>query len=514
MTEVAFEALCRAARAAPHNAALQAKVARALLAEDRAAEAVEFVERAAIAAPQSQSLAHLRQSIMDAVMAGPPDLVRLQLMSVTQADDAAVHLDLGAAYHHRHRPKDAERHFQRALALGRIREARAELAVLYHEAGFVDRAEAEARAAVAAPAEQGDDGVAAAMAWNVLASLAEARGDLAERDRCLDAAFSERNLFRQGAQNTTPTLLVLTTRSAGNVPYADLLPSKHYGRWVWFLEYASPAQFDALPHFDVALNAIGDPDHGAATRDLAQVFQAWSPRPLLNAPQRVAVTARDRLAETLADLTGVVVPKTGKIFWNPAGREAVAKAIFASGDVLLRPLGRHGGQGLRRFGPTDLPKPADFEEGEALYLCPFVESRSEDGFYRKYRAIFVDRIAHPYHLAIGAHWMVHHQTTDMAGDAFRQAEEMAFLRDPQAAIGQGAWAAVESIARRLDLDYGGVDFALTASGEVLVFEANAAMLTHLEPEDSPFVAKNPYVQAIITAFQDLVARRAQPGASN
>ena len=46
-----------------------------------------------------------------------------------------------------------------------------------------------------------------------------------------------------------------------------------------------------------------------------------------------------------------------------------------------------------------------------------------------------------------------------------------------------------------------MDFALTADGQVLVFEANATMLTHLEPADSPFAAKNPFIQPIIDAFQ-------------
>jgi glutathione synthase/RimK-type ligase-like ATP-grasp enzyme len=89
----------------------------------------------------------------------------------------------------------------------------------------------------------------------------------------------------------------------------------------------------------------------------------------------------------------------------------------------------------------------------------------------------------------------------MAGDAARTAEEMRFLRAPRAAIGPRAMAAVEAIGRRLDLDYAGLDFAVTADGKALVFEANATMLTHLEPESGPFAAKNPFIQPIIDAFQ-------------
>jgi hypothetical protein len=140
-------------------------------------------------------------------------------------------------------------------------------------------------------------------------------------------------------------------------------------------------------------------------------------------------------------------------------------------------------------------------DGLDAYVTAFHDTRSADGYYRKYRVIFVDRRAFPYHLAIGRHWMVHHQNTDMAGDPARVAEELAFLSDPAAAIGARAMAAVEAIGRRLDLDYAGLDFAVTTAGQVLVFEANATMLTHLEPPDGPFAAKNPFIQPIIDAFQ-------------
>jgi D-alanine-D-alanine ligase-like ATP-grasp enzyme len=97
--------------------------------------------------------------------------------------------------------------------------------------------------------------------------------------------------------------------------------------------------------------------------------------------------------------------------------------------------------------------------------------------------------------------MVHHQNTDRAGDAARMDEEMQFLKDPRAAIGARAMAAVEAIGRRLDLDYAGLDFTLDADGQVVVFEANATMLTHLEPADGLFAAKNRFIQPIIEAFQ-------------
>jgi glutathione synthase/RimK-type ligase-like ATP-grasp enzyme len=120
--------------------------------------------------------------------------------------------------------------------------------------------------------------------------------------------------------------------------------------------------------------------------------------------------------------------------------------------------------------------------------------------------IFVDRVAYPYHLAISPDWMVHHGTAGMAADVARKAEELAFLEHPEAVIGARALAAVRAIGGRLDLDFAGLDFALTPDGRVLVFEANATMLVHPEAPDGPFAHKNPFVRRILDAFAATIAR--------
>jgi hypothetical protein len=65
-------------------------------------------------------------------------------------------------------------------------------------------------------------------------------------------------------------------------------------------------------------------------------------------------------------------------------------------------------------------------------------------------------------------------------------------------------AAIRAVGRRLDLDYAGCDFALLETGEVLLFEANAAMLAHPEDPAGPLAGKNPYVERIFTAFQAML----------
>jgi glutathione synthase/RimK-type ligase-like ATP-grasp enzyme len=68
--------------------------------------------------------------------------------------------------------------------------------------------------------------------------------------------------------------------------------------------------------------------------------------------------------------------------------------------------------------------------------------------------------------------------------------------------------AIAAIGRRLDLDYAGVDFTLLPDGRVLVFEANATMLVHRERIDGMAAHKNPYVERIVCAFEQLQLRLA------
>jgi glutathione synthase/RimK-type ligase-like ATP-grasp enzyme len=95
----------------------------------------------------------------------------------------------------------------------------------------------------------------------------------------------------------------------------------------------------------------------------------------------------------------------------------------------------------------------------------------------------------------------------MGGAPVRIAEELSFLADPAAAIGERAMAAACAIGERLDLDYAGLDFTVLPDGRLMVFEANATMLVHPEPAGGPFAHKNPYVETILQAFRAMVAAR-------
>lgn len=142
----------------------------------------------------------------------------------------------------------------------------------------------------------------------------------------------------------------------------------------------------------------------------------------------------------------------------------------------------------------------DLSGSPFYYASNFLDYRSSDGYYRKYRIVFIDRRPFPYHLAISMNWIVHYCTADMRESQWKHEEELAFLENPRKVLGESAMRAIAAVGLALDLDYCGVDFTQLSDGRILVFEANATMLMHGESADSELHYKNRHVQKIFDAF--------------
>jgi hypothetical protein len=270
---------------------------------------------------------------------------------------------------------------------------------------------------------------------------------------------------------------------------------------LWFIEYATEDQLANLPPFDVAFNRVGDPDLAAPIAEAMNRFLGRCTQRVLNDPRRIALTSRDQTPVLLGDLPDVIAPLTVRVKPASGDRRPSPPLKGFEGPVLLRPVASHGGEGLSLLDGADvLP-----DLGGPHYVTAFHDFRSADGLYRKYRMFFVEGRPYPYHLAVSAHWMVHHHTAGMEEWPERIAEEARFLDDPEGVIGAKAMRAVTAIGERIGLDFCGLDFSILPDGQVLVFEANAAMLVHPEALDGPFAHKNRHVERIIDAFQRLLA---------
>lgn len=337
---------------------------------------------------------------------------------------------------------------------------------------------------------------------NVLGDL----GRHEEADRAYRDAAALRPVKIYPAAKAAPDFraLLLFSPSCSNTPYEDLIGNAPYEAGVLMLLPGMQYDMAALEsRADILVNLVSDADRGDAVLREAEEFLSRFRRPVVNPPQFVRGTDRLSIARRLADVPHIIVPRMARCSGGGVGSAGADLGY----PLVARTVGTHGGDAMELCDGSDALR--DFtarHEGSDFYLSEFVDYRSADGFFRKYRFMFVGREILPYHLAIGESWKVHHATTGMAGCAWMQAEEEAFLREPRAVFGPEAFEALRAISERIGLDYFGIDCALAADGRVIVFETNPSMLVHLHNAEFPY--KDPYVLRIKDAFARMLSGKA------
>jgi tetratricopeptide (TPR) repeat protein len=262
---------------------------------------------------------------------------------------------------------------------------------------------------------------------------------------------------------------------------------------------------------DLVVNLISDVDQAGAMLPQAADLVERLGRPTINDPRKILRTTRDMVAELLQRIDGCRVPA---IFRQSAGAELsipdLRAALPRASSILARPVGTHGGDDFDKIDSAEelaayLGKPADTDR----YFIEYADYRSADGFFRKYRFIFVEEQVLPYHLAICDDWKVHHVNTDMANQVWMQQEEAAFLNEPTHVFNEKHYQALREIQRRIGLEYCGIDCAIDTNGDLLVFEVNASMLVHDDNREFPY--KDPAVRRIKAAFDAMLAKFAGVG---
>ena len=358
---------------------------------------------------------------------------------------------------------------------------------------------------------------ALAVAYQNLAAIHARAGRVAESESCRERAYRIQRVFVEPVDNPLRRVLILCVgRTSGNVPFETLFSSRTASRIMYAIDYAAEQEDGQLPPFDLVFNAVGDADIAAPLGQRLDRFAQRCRRPLLNRPVAVAATQRHRMSALLGDLDDVVVAPCVRCDAAPLSPFALREYLAREGiewPILARPAATHGGDGLVRCESLEALHDTLRCGGYSHYLTGFLDYRSADGYYRKYRMIFIDREPFPYHLAISSHWMVHYFSADMTSSVWKIDEESRFLQDPGTSLGRRALAAIAAIGRRLDLEYGGIDFTLLPDGRVLAFEANATMLVHRERNNGPLTHKNHHVQRIVDAFEQLQVRRTPIDAS-
>lgn len=317
--------------------------------------------------------------------------------------------------------------------------------------------------------------------------------------------LQRKTLFSSHAPHERRRLLALMVPGdwQANVPVDFLVDPRTTTLHKLYLTSPEQCGRIAIPQADAVFVAIGESDETVEALALAGTLVRRIGLPCINDPQKVLATGRVQIAKALASIPNVHAPRTARV-----QREALADThIDTAVPLVVRPVGSQAGRGLARIGDgAQLQTYLEASDAQAFYVMPFVDFRSSDGYYRKYRIVVVDGVPYAYHLAISPNWMIHYYNAPMRETAWMREEEAHFLSHFEDVFGPELQQAFRTIARAIGLDYFGIDCSIDPQGRLLVFEADPAMIVHAGDEPELFAYKVPHAQRIFDAFQNLIDR--------
>lgn len=355
-----------------------------------------------------------------------------------------------------------------------------------------------------------------------LSTIAQLQGRPQHRRELQLAALSLQSIYRRPAEiaNARP-LKLLALMAPGdfmaNTPLEFMLDGSSIELDMMYVVPGLPTP--PPPEHDVALVAVDSSGESAAVLDeVSRLVKSW-PKPVLNAPDRVARLTRAGTWELLKDAPEVVIPMNVRVpratLAKIGAGEAPVESILDGGGfpIIVRPSWSQAGVGLVKVDErsTLAPYLREWADSE-FYVAPFVDYSGADGLFRKCRVVLIDGRPYVAHMAVSQHWMIHYLNANMRFDAARRAEEERFMASFDRDFALRHAAAFKAIVERTGLDYLPIDCAETKDGKLLVFEAGTAMIVHsMDPPDL-FPYKAPQMEKVFRAFQALLYRAAQPGA--
>ncbi|MDX8379471.1 MAG: RimK family alpha-L-glutamate ligase [Gallionella sp.] len=270
-----------------------------------------------------------------------------------------------------------------------------------------------------------------------------------------------------------------------------------------------------VPEHDVLFIAIAESEENLALLGgMAKAMPSW-PRPVLNDPARIAMLSRDNNAALLKTVVDLEMPTTVRL--DRCGLEDLARgarsmrSLLDDGDfpVIVRPVDSHAGKGLEKL--NDAAALGDYlvsQSNGAFYVSRFVDYRSADGQFRKYRIVLIDGRPFICHMGISDHWMIHYLNAGMAESAQKREEEAQFMADFDTAFAVRHADVFNEINARVGLDYLGMDCAETREGRLLIFEIDSCMIVHAVDSVELFPYKQPQMTRIFDAFFQMLLRAA------
>ena len=345
-------------------------------------------------------------------------------------------------------------------------------------------------------------------------TMAQIVGDRALALEHQRLALELTRLFTENGPDTLrPHLLIL--KAAGdwqaNLPTDFIIRREDWGAvYHYFVAPDQVPPLEELPLCDLIFNAVAEPDLTRPELATAGAIITGLAQPALNQPEQVARTGRADIAALLADLPHCWVPASLRL----PGDNAAATLAAALGDdrlalpLLIRPVGTHAGQGVQLVETeAALPGALAALAGGDLYATRYVDYRNADGLFRKYRVILVDGRPYPFHMAISKNWLVHYYNAVLDNPAMMDREEERFLAEFETVFPATLREALAEMARRLKLDFFGVDCSIAPDGRLLLFEVDVGVIVHVMDDPVRHAYKHRHVPRIFEAVKAMIEAR-------
>lgn len=229
--------------------------------------------------------------------------------------------------------------------------------------------------------------------------------------------------------------------------------------------------------YECVLNLVTDPDqHPQTLQRLRKLLRGYRGR-IINRPEAVLRTTRDLVAKRLSGIDGLLVPQVLRLRNpRPGAASLAAERANLAFPLIVRLAGTHTGKSVRLAANPEEVEAACSGPGDYI-VTEFVDYRSPDGLFRKYRFWSFAGATIFKHAIISDQWSIHNADRNRIMHARRDLieEEMRLMTQMEGVFPPPVHAVFNAVRARLGLDFFGMDFGLHRDGQVILFEANATM---------------------------------------
>ena len=329
-------------------------------------------------------------------------------------------------------------------------------------------------------------------------------------------ALQLNQIFELDSEPSQPALKLLVIMGPGevmaNTPIEFLVEESDIALSYLYLGEGLPIP-NEIPEHDLAFVAVCESDQSKfLLAQLDSVMRLW-PKPFINSPARIAELSRNRVSERLSSAKGIAASCARRL--NRLQTRNIDLQYGSNGNpfpVIARPVNSHAGHGLCKLDDCDqVDEYLETHDSDEFFVAPFIDYRSSDGLFRKYRIAVIDGQPFAAHMAISRHWMVHYLNADMLNNAKNRDVEAEFMSNFDSDFGAKHRKSLAEIDRRMGLDFYSIDCAETPDGKLLVFELDSGAVVHSMDSVELFPYKAPQMESVYAAFRRMLRTRVSQG---